>query len=85
MSEEVLQALVRHVAGEETTVFLSSHQLSDIDQIADRIALRYDGDAELGRVLEGWGEYVSQETLAQVTCFVQWRRPDFYVTSSFHF
>jgi isoleucyl-tRNA synthetase len=33
-------------------------------EISDRINLRYDGDAELGRVLEGWGEYVSQETLA---------------------
>jgi isoleucyl-tRNA synthetase len=33
-------------------------------EIADRIALRYDGDAELGRVLQEWGEYVSQETLA---------------------
>jgi ABC-2 type transport system ATP-binding protein len=39
VSEEVLQALVRHVAGEETTVFLSSHQLPDIDQIADHIAV----------------------------------------------
>src|SRR5205085_4704425 len=39
VSEEVLQALVRHVAGEETTVFLSSHQLSDLDQIADRMAV----------------------------------------------
>jgi isoleucyl-tRNA synthetase len=33
-------------------------------EIADRIALRYDGDAELSRVLQGWGDYVSQETLA---------------------
>jgi isoleucyl-tRNA synthetase len=33
-------------------------------EIADRIALRYEGDAELGRVLQAWGEYVSQETLA---------------------
>ena len=37
--EEVLQALVRHVAQEEMTVFLSSHQLADIDQIADHIAV----------------------------------------------
>jgi isoleucyl-tRNA synthetase len=33
-------------------------------EIADRIALRYEGDTELGRVLQGWGDYVSQETLA---------------------
>jgi isoleucyl-tRNA synthetase len=32
--------------------------------VADRIALHYDGDAELSRVLQGWGEYVSRETLA---------------------
>ena len=39
VSEEVLQALVRHVAQEEMTVFMSSHQLADIDQIADHIAV----------------------------------------------
>jgi ABC-2 type transport system ATP-binding protein len=38
-SEEVLQALVAHVAREEMTVFLSSHQIADVDQIADRIAI----------------------------------------------
>jgi len=35
----VLQALVAHAAREETTVFLSTHQLADVDQIADRIAI----------------------------------------------
>jgi len=39
VSEEVLQALVRHVAQQEMTVFLSSHQLADVDQIADHIAV----------------------------------------------
>jgi ABC-2 type transport system ATP-binding protein len=39
MSEEVLQALVAHVASEQMTVFFSSHQLSEVDQIADRIAI----------------------------------------------
>src|SRR5688572_20820701 len=39
MTEEVLQALVTHVAGEETTVFFSSHQIAEVDQIADRIAI----------------------------------------------
>ncbi len=39
MTEEVLQALVSHVAGEEMTVFFSSHQISEMDQIADRIAI----------------------------------------------
>jgi ABC-2 type transport system ATP-binding protein len=39
MTEEVLQALVTHVAGEETTVFFSSHQIAEVDQIADHIAI----------------------------------------------
>jgi ABC-2 type transport system ATP-binding protein len=37
--EQVLQTLVSHVAGQETTVFFSSHQIAEVDQIADRIAL----------------------------------------------
>jgi ABC-2 type transport system ATP-binding protein len=39
VAEEVLQALVSHVAREEMTVFFSSHQISEVDQIADRIAI----------------------------------------------
>jgi ABC-2 type transport system ATP-binding protein len=39
MTEEVLQALVGHVASEETTVFFSSHQIVEVDQIADRVAI----------------------------------------------
>ena len=39
MAEDVLQALVGHVAGEEMTVFFSSHQISEVDQIADHIAI----------------------------------------------
>src|SRR5258705_13183006 len=39
MAEEVLQALVSHVAREEMTVFFSSHQIAEVDQIADRIAI----------------------------------------------
>ena len=38
-TEEVLQALVAHVAGEEMTVFFSSHQIAEVDQIADHVAI----------------------------------------------
>ena len=39
VNEDVLQALVRHVADEGATVFFSSHQLADVDQIADHVAV----------------------------------------------
>ncbi|MCA1701778.1 MAG: ABC transporter ATP-binding protein [Actinobacteria bacterium] len=42
-TEEVLQALVAHVASEEMTVFFSSHQIAEVDQIADRIAIIHRG------------------------------------------
>lgn len=37
--EEVLQAIVVHVAAENMTVFFSSHQLAEVEQIADHIAI----------------------------------------------
>ena len=39
MIEQVLQALVAHVGREETTVFFSSHQIAEVEQIADRVAI----------------------------------------------
>jgi ABC-type multidrug transport system ATPase subunit len=39
MAEEILQALVAHVADEEMTVFFSSHQIAEVEQIADRVAI----------------------------------------------
>jgi ABC-2 type transport system ATP-binding protein len=39
MTEEVLQSLVMHVAAEGVTVFFSSHQIAEVDQIADRVAI----------------------------------------------
>jgi len=39
MAEEVLQALVSHIADESSSVFFSSHQLAEVEQIADHIAI----------------------------------------------
>jgi ABC-2 type transport system ATP-binding protein len=51
-NEEVLQAIVSHVAREEMTVFLSSHQLADIDQIADHVAVLNHGRAVVAGSLD---------------------------------
>ena len=39
VTEEVLQALVAHVANEEAAIFFSTHQIAEVDQIADRVAI----------------------------------------------
>lgn len=39
MSEQVLQALVGHVASQESTVFFSSHHIAEVEQIADRVVI----------------------------------------------
>ena len=39
VTEEVLQAIVSHVGNEAMTVFFSSHQIAEVDQIADRVAI----------------------------------------------
>jgi ABC-2 type transport system ATP-binding protein len=51
-AEEVLQVLVGHVAGEGSTVFFSSHQLSEIEQIADHVAIIDRGRAVLAGPLD---------------------------------
>ena len=51
-TEEVLQALVAHVAGESMTVFFSSHQIAEVDQIADRIAIIDNGRTVLTGALD---------------------------------
>jgi ABC-2 type transport system ATP-binding protein len=56
MTEEVLQALVAHVAREEMTVFFSSHQIAEVDQIADRVAIIHRGRAVLTGELEALRE-----------------------------
>jgi ABC-2 type transport system ATP-binding protein len=52
VADEVLQLLVSHVAREETTIFLSSHQLAEIDQVADRIGIVHRGRMVLAGVLD---------------------------------
>jgi ABC-2 type transport system ATP-binding protein len=52
MAEEVLQALVASVAGEEMTVFFSSHQIAEVEQIADRVTIVDRGRAVLSGVLD---------------------------------
>jgi ABC-2 type transport system ATP-binding protein len=52
MAEDVLQALVGHVAGEEMTVFFSSHQIAEIDQIADHVAIVEGGRTVLAGPLD---------------------------------
>jgi len=52
MTEEVLQALVSHVASEQMTVFFSSHQIAEVEQIADRIAIIDRGRAVLAGTLD---------------------------------
>jgi ABC-2 type transport system ATP-binding protein len=52
MTEEVLQALVAHVGREEMTVFFSSHQIAEVDQIADRVAIVHRGEAVVTGVLD---------------------------------
>ena len=39
VTEEVLQSLVGHVAREGLTVFFSSHQIAEVDQIADHVVI----------------------------------------------
>ena len=51
-AEEVLQAIVSHVAREEMTVFFSSHQLAEVDQIADRVAIVNRGQTVLSGALD---------------------------------
>jgi ABC-2 type transport system ATP-binding protein len=52
VTEQVLQALVGHVALGETTVFFSSHQIAEVEQIADRIAIVDRGRAVLAGALD---------------------------------
>ena len=52
MAEDVLQALVRHVAAEASTVFFSSHQLNEVEQIADHVAIIDRGQTVVAAALD---------------------------------
>ena len=52
MAEDVLQALVSHVASEEQTVFFSSHQIAEVEQIADHVAIIDRGQAVVSASLD---------------------------------
>src|SRR6185503_584699 len=52
VTEEVLQALVAHVAGEEMTVFFSSHQIAEVEQVADRVTIIDRGRAVVAGALD---------------------------------
>ncbi len=51
-AEQVLQAIVRHVAEDGVTVCFSSHQLGEVDQIADHVAIVNRGRAVLTSALD---------------------------------
>lgn len=51
-SEDVLQTLVRHVSSAEATVFFSSHQIAEVDQIADHVAIIDRGQTVLSGALD---------------------------------
>jgi ABC-2 type transport system ATP-binding protein len=51
-TEQVLQALVAHVADSAMTVFFSSHQIADVDQIADHVAIIDGGRTVAGGALD---------------------------------
>lgn len=52
MAEEVLQALVAHAGSEEMTVFFSTHQIAEVDQIADRVVIIDRGRAIVSGALD---------------------------------
>jgi ABC-2 type transport system ATP-binding protein len=52
MTEDVLQALVQHVGAGDTTVFFSSHQIAEVDQIADHVAIIDRGRAVVSGALD---------------------------------
>jgi ABC-2 type transport system ATP-binding protein len=50
--EQVLQTLVSHTASQDVTVFFSSHQISEVEQIADHVVIIDHGRAALTGALD---------------------------------
>ncbi len=61
--EEVLQAIVRHVANEQLTVFFSSHHIAEVDQIADHVAIVNHGRIDVADDLDA---------LRERYCHIRW-------------
>jgi len=70
-TEEVLQALVAHVAKEDMTVLLSTHHLTDVDQIADHIAIVDNGRAVAAGALDDL-----RDTYRRVQCVFDGDAPE---------
>jgi ABC-2 type transport system ATP-binding protein len=51
-TEEVLQAIVSHVANDAITVFFSSHQIAEVEQIADHVAIIHRGRTVIAGALD---------------------------------
>jgi len=68
MTEEALQALVTHVAGEEMTVFFSSHQIAEVDQIADHVAIIDRGRVVLAGALDDLRENFGASSWCRRRC-----------------
>jgi len=51
-AEDVLQTIVSHVAAEQATVFFSTHQIAEVDQIADRVVIIDSGRAVVSGALD---------------------------------
>ena len=52
VTEEVLQAIVSHVAREGMTVVFSSHQIAEVEQIADSVAIVHHGRTVVAGTLD---------------------------------
>jgi ABC-2 type transport system ATP-binding protein len=56
MIDGVLQILVGHVAQEATTIFFSSHQIAEVEQIADHVAILDRGRVAVAGALDALRE-----------------------------